>query len=129
MFSKIRNYLAVLSLSLMVGGSALATTPVISTEKNEEIRVDETKSVNLYNAFILGGTKHSYTVKVDANKPVRVKFKGAQPTKLKVTTPSGEIKTFSQDKFFEIRLNSAGEYVIELESLSISQYSLEVFNR
>jgi hypothetical protein len=128
MFRKISNYLAVLSLSVLVGGSALAG-PVGPTEKNEEVRVDETRNFNFYNEVIVSGGKHSYTVRVEAGKGVKVRFKGDKAATLKIKTPNGEVKSYSQDKFFELRLRGEGEYVIELESLFINQYSLEVFQR
>ena len=129
MFRKISNYFAVFSLSLVVFGSSVLANPVVSTEKNEEVRVDENKDFNFYNAIILSGTKRSYTVKVEAGKEVRVRFNGSRPVALSVKTPDGETKAYSQDKFFDVKLKGVGEYVLELDSTFISQYSLEVFNQ
>lgn len=129
MFRKISNYFAVFSLSLVVFGGSVLANPVVSTEKNEAVRVDENKDFNFYNGFILSGKKRSYTVKVEAGKEVRVRFNGSGPVALSVKTPDGETKSYSQDRFFEVTLRGTGEYVLEFDSTFISQYSLKVFNQ
>ena len=128
MFRTICNYLAVLSLSLIVGGSALAN-PLPTNTETMAIVVDETKNFSSYNVFLLTGRKSSYTVKVEAGKEVRLRYSGTSATTLKIQTPDGQIKSFPQDKYFDIILRAEGEYVVELESLFISQYSLKVFNK
>lgn len=130
MFRKICNYFAVISLSLIVGGSALANPKTLSNPaETKEVVVDVDKGSSFYNEFLVSGGKHAYTVKVEAGKQVKIRIHSSRAASLKIQTPNGETKSYSQDKYFDINLLSEGEYVVELSSLFISQYSVEVFNR
>lgn len=128
MFRKICNYFAVFSLSLAVGGSALAN-PVVVPSKIKTVVIEKNNDFKTYTEVLGNGDKLSYNVKVEAGKEVRIKFNGSSAAKLKIQTPNGETQTYSQDKNFYITLHAEGEYVVELESITISQYTLKFLNR
>ena len=128
MFRKISNYFAVFSLSLMIlGNSVLANPTTPSTaSKTKAVVVNTDKGSSFYNDFLTSGGKHTYTVKVD--KQAKIKIHSSKGLTLKVQTPNGETQTY-QDKYFDVNLLGEGEYTIEVSSIFISQYSLEVFNK
>ncbi|MBX7174989.1 MAG: hypothetical protein K1X72_28690 [Pyrinomonadaceae bacterium] len=128
MFRKISNYFAVFSLSLMILGSSVLANPNSSTtgSKTKAVVVNVDKDSSFYNDFLTSGGKHTYTVKVD--KQTKIKIHSSRGLTLKVQTPNGETKTY-QDKYFDVNLLGEGEYTIEVSSIFISQYSLEVFNK
>lgn len=131
MFNKIGKYLAVLSLSLIVTGNSVLANPTTLPEKDkvETIRVDENKPVDFYTKILAGGDRHAYNIKVEAGKVVKLKVRANSGVGIKVQTPTGEIASYSQDKYFEVTIRTEGEYTVELESNVVSQYSLQVYNR
>ena len=129
MLRKISNYLAVIALCLSVGGtSALADSTKGKTEY-KKVFVNDSKDFNFYNEFIRGGGKHSYTVKVEAGKEVKIKIHSSKNIALNIQSPSGQTRTNSAERYFEVKLNAEGEYTIELEAIYLSQYSMEVSTR
>ena len=129
MLRKVCNYLAVMALCLAVGGtSALADSTKGKTEY-KKFSVNDTKDFNFYNEFIRSGGKHSYTVKVEAGKEVKIKIRSSQNIALNIQSPDGQTRTNSAERHFEIKLATKGEYTVELESLYLSQYSMEISTR
>lgn len=131
MLRKICNYLAVIALSLAVTGNAALANSSVTNNKNgyKAVKVENDKAFHAYREFLRSGGKHSYTVKVEAGKDVLIKIKASNNVSLKIQTPDGQIKDNSAEKFFEIKLNTEGEYVVEIESLFVSQYSMEVLSK
>lgn len=129
MFRKICNYMAVLSLSLAVTGSALANPTTDPKSPAKEVVVDVVKGGVFFTEIMTAGAKHAYTVKVEPGKQVRIKVRSDNKAALKVQIPGGESKTYGTDKFFDVKLLAEGEYVIEVSSLFISQYSIDIFNQ
>lgn len=121
--------MAVLSLSLAVTGSALANPTTNPKRPTKEVVVDVVKRSVSYTEIIPAGVKHAYTIKVEPGKQVRVKVRSGNDAELKIRTPTGESKTYGQDKVFDVKLLAEGEYVIEISSLFISQYSINIFNQ
>lgn len=131
MLRKICNYLAVIALSLAVTGNAALANSSVTKNKNgyKAVKVENDKDFHAYREFLRSGGKHSYTVKVETGKEVVIKIKASNNVSLKIQTPDGQIKDNSAEKFFEIKLGTEGEYVVELESLFVSQYSMEVLSK
>jgi hypothetical protein len=131
MLRKICNYLAIIALSLIVTGNSVIAHPTVSKGKRDvkQITVDDDKDFNFYNEFLSGGSKHSYTIKVEAGKEVKLKVRASKSVALNIQAPSGQTTKNAAEKYFEVRLSAPGEYTVELEALAIAQYSLEVFNK
>lgn len=130
MFRKICNYAAILSLSLVFTGSAVfANYPLPNKNKTKSVKVAENKKFSFFNTIISNGENHSYSVKVESGKTSTIFIRTPVGVNVKVKTPTGETKTYSQNKFFEIKLHNEGTYEIEVEANSISRYSMEVFNK
>lgn len=131
MLRKICNYLAVIALSVAVTGSTVLANPSVGKNKgaSKTVTVENDKDFHLYKEFIASGGKHAYTVKVEAGKQVNIKVKASNNVLLKIQAPDGYFNSPDAEKFFEIKLANAGEYVIELESLYVSQYSIEVLSK
>lgn len=130
MLRKICNYLAVIALSIAVAGSSVLANPSVGKNKGgyKTVTVENDKDFHLYKEFLRSGGKHAYTVKVEAGKEVKIKVKASNNVSLNIQAPDGQFNSRNAEKFFEIKLSNAGEYVIELESLYVSQYSMEVSN-
>jgi hypothetical protein len=130
MLRKICNYLAVIALSLLVGGNAVFanSSTVKGKTENKKIFVDDNKDFSFYNEFIRGNGKHSYTVKVGAGEEVKIKLHSSKSVALKIQSPDGQTQNNAAQRHFEVKLGSEGVYVIEFESLYLSQYSLEISN-
>ncbi len=132
MLRKICNYLAVIALSIAVSGSSVLANPSVGKNKGgyKTVTVENDKDFHLYREFLRSnGAKHSYTVKVEAGNEVKIKINASNNVSLKIQAPDGQFSSSAAEKFFEIKLSNAGEYVIELESLFVSQYSMEVWNK
>lgn len=130
MFRKICNYLAVFALSLMVTGNIALANPTASNAKKEvkTVAVDSSKDFNYYVEFIKSGGRHSYNVKVEPGKEVKVRIRSSKGISLNIQKHNGETQNYQNEKVFDVRLRAEGEYVLELESLFISQYSIEILN-
>lgn len=128
MLRKICNYLAVVALTVAVSGSSVLANPSVGKNKGgvKTVRVENDKDFHLYKEFLRSGGKHAYTVKVEAGKEVKIKVRASNNVSLKIQAPDGQFSSQEAEKFFEIKLTNAGEYVIELESIYVSQYSVEV---
>lgn len=128
MLRKICNYLVIIALSLIVTGNSVLANSTVERSKNEvkKVVVVDSKDFSYYRGFVSGSGKHSYTVKVETGQEVQIKIHSANGVALKIQTPDGKVKNNSTEKFFEVRLKSEGEYVIELESFSASLYSIEI---
>lgn len=131
MLRKFSNYLAVIALSLMVtGNTVLADSASLKKDaKVKTIAVDGSKEFHYYTEFLQSGGKHTYNIKVEAGKEVKVVLRSPKGVSMNIRKHNGEVKNYSAEKYFEVRLRTPGEYVLEVESLSISQYAMEVFNR
>lgn len=131
MLRKICNYLAVIALSVAVTGSSVLANPSVGKNKGgyKTVTVENDKDFHLYKEFLASGGKHAYTVKVEAGKELKIKVKSSNNVSLKIQAPDGQFNSPDAEKFFEINLATEGEYVIELESLFVSQYSMEVSSR
>jgi hypothetical protein len=132
MLRKICNYLAVIALSISVAGSTVLANPSVGKNKGgyKTVTVENDKDFHLYKEYLRsGGGKHSYTVKVEAGKEVKIKINASNNISLKIQAPDGHFSSKQAEKFFEIKLLNAGEYVIELESIFLSQYSMEVLSK
>jgi len=131
MLRKICNYLVIIALALIVTGNSVSANSSVLTNKNEvrKVVVDDNKDFNYYKGFVSSTGKHSYTIKVDAGQEVQIKIRSANGVALKIQTPDGQIKNNSAEKFFEVRLKSEGEYVVELESFFASLYSMEISSK
>lgn len=127
MFRKICNYLAVIALSMVVAGNSAANSNVPTVKsKVKSFSTDVSKNQNFYSEHIAGGGRHSYSVKVEAGKQVKIKIHAENNVMLKITSPDGSVKTASADKFFEVALKAEGSYVVEIESAYNSLYTLEM---
>lgn len=131
MLRKICNYLAVIALTVGVAGSSVLANPSVGKNKGyKSVTVENDKDFHLYREYLRSnGGKHSYTVKVEAGREVKIKINASNSVSLKIQAPDGQFNSKQTEKFFEIKLSNAGEYVIELESLFVSQYSMEVRSR
>lgn len=131
MLRKICNYLAVIALSLVVAGNSVLAHSTVVKGKNDvkSFKVEENKDFHLYREFLRGGGTHSYTIKVNAGEEVKIKIHASNGVSLKIQTPNGQTKNNSAEKYFEVKLNAEGEYVVELESLFVSQYTMEVLSK
>jgi len=131
MLRKICNYLVIIALSLIVTGNSVLANSTVVKSRNEvkKVVVDDSKDFNFYKGVVPGSGKHSYTVKVEAGQEVQIKIHSANGVALKIQTPDGQVKNNSAEKFFEVRLKNEGEYVVELESLFTSQYSIEISSK
>ena len=129
MLRKISNYLAVIALCLSVGGTSVLAYSTKGKTEYKKVFVNDSKDFNFYNEFIRGGGKHSYTVKVEAGKEVKIKIHSSKNIALNIQSPDGQTRTNSAERYFEVKLSAEGEYTVELESLFLSQYSMEVSTR
>lgn len=130
MFRKICNYAAILSLSLVFTNSAVfANYPLLNTKKTKSVKVAENKRFSRYSTNIPNNEYHSYSVRAGSGKKSTVTIRTPLGVSVKIKTPSGEIKTYSENRFYRIELLSAGDYTIELSSNTVTSYSLEVLNR
>lgn len=128
MFRKFCNYAAILSLTLVFTGSAVfANYPLPS--KNKTFKVAENKKFSFYHTNIAGAESHTYKITVEPDKTSRIIIRTPEGVSVKIKTASGETKTYSENKFFDIKLLAQGEYEIEIDSLSVSQYKMEIFNK
>ena len=128
MLRKICNYLAVIALCLSVGGTSVLAKVNTKTE-NKKIFVDDNKDFSFYNEFIRGDGKHAYTVKVKAGEEVKIKINSSKGVTLKIQSPNGQITENATQRFFEVKLGSEGEYTVEIESLYLSRYSMEISSK
>ncbi len=131
MLRKICNYLAVIALSISVAGGSVLANPSVGKNKGgyKTVTVENDKDFHLYKEFLRSGGKHAYTIKVEAGKAVTIKVKASNNVSLKIQAPDGQFNSDEAEKFFEIKLANAGEYVVELESLFVSQYSMEISSK
>lgn len=132
MLRKFCNYLAVIALSVAVTGSTVLANPSVGKNKGgyKTVTVENDKDFHLYREYLRSnGGKHSYTVRVEAGKEVKIKINASNKVSLKIQAPDGQFNSPEAEKFYEIKLSNAGEYVIELESLFVSQYAMEVWNK
>lgn len=131
MLRKICNYLAVAALSIAVSGSTVLANPS-SVGKNKDgyktVTVENDKDFHQYTEFLSGNGKHAYTIKVESGKQVKIKIKASTSVSVKIQAPDGQFNSDEAEKSFEIKLSNAGEYVVELESLFVSQYTMEVLS-
>lgn len=128
MLRKICNYLAVIALCLAVGGTSVLAKVNTKTEY-KKIFVDDSKDYSFYNEFIRGDGKHSYTVKVKAGEEVKIKINSSKGVALKIQSPDGQVTENAAERYFEVKLGAEGEYVVEIESLYLSRYSMEISSK
>lgn len=131
MLRKLCNYLAIIALSLFVGANSVLAGSNAVKDKTEykKIFVDDDKDFSFYNELIRADGRHTYQIKVEAGKEVRIKIRSLDGIALKIQSPGGQITENEAERFFDVKLTAEGTYTVELASLYLSQYSMEVKSR
>jgi len=129
MLRKICNYLAVVALSLVVSGNAVLAGSTVGKDSKtvKSVKVVEEKDTHFYQAFLRTREKHSYTIKVKAGQKLKVKIHATESVALQIRTPGGQTQNSEAAKYFELKLDNEGEYVVEMQSPFFSQYMLEIY--
>jgi hypothetical protein len=128
MLRKICNYLAVIALCLAVGGTSVLAKVNTKTEY-KKIFVDDQKDFSFYNELIRADGKHAYQIKVEAGKEAKIKIRSLNGVALKIQSPDGQITENTAERYFEVNLSAEGEYLVEIESLYLSRYSMEISSK
>ena len=127
MFRTIRNYLTVISLGLVFSTTSLLAAPIVfEGAKTKTINVDSSKDHSFYNEVLANGGKDTYTLNVGVNKTTRVVIRSEKAISLKIQAPDGSFQSYAPEKYFSLDLKADGEYTLDLESISVSLYTLEV---
>lgn len=127
MFRTIRNYLTIISLVLVISTTSLLAAPIaFEGVKTKTINVDTSKDHSFYNEVLANGGKDTYTLNVGVNKETRVIVRSEKPISLKIQSPDGTFQSYAPEKYFSLELKADGDYTIDLESISVSLYTLEV---
>jgi hypothetical protein len=120
MIKKICNYSAIILLSLVILAGAVSANP----HKYGPVKV-EGKSFSFYNKFLTVKNPQSYSLTVKEGQQTNVRIQSNEGVSVKLYLPGGEIKEYRDEKYFNLEFNAAGEYVIELNSASLSKYILK----
>lgn len=127
MFRTIRNYLTIISLGLVFSTTTMFAAPIaIEGAKTKTIKVDSSKDYSFYNEVLANGGKDTYTFNVGIDKTTKVVIRSEKAISLKVQAPDGSFQSYAPEKYFSLELRSEGEYTLDLESISVSLYTLEV---
>jgi hypothetical protein len=121
MLKNICNYSAIMLLSLVVMAGAVSANP----HKYGPLKVED-KAFNYFNKFLTSKTPQAYSLTVKEGQETDVKIHSNEGVSVKLYLPDGEVREYKNEKFLKLEFHAAGEYVIELNSSVISQYTLKV---
>ena len=121
MIKNICNYSAIVLLTLVVMAGAVSANP----HRYGPLKIDD-KAFNYFNKFVTRKTPQSYSITVKDGQATNVKINSKEGVSVKLYLPDGGVKEYRDEKFFNFEFHAAGEYVIELNSPVISQYTLKV---
>ena len=120
MLKNICNYSALLLLTLVVLAGAVSANP----HKYGPVKV-EGKASGFYNKFLTVKNPQSYSVSVKEGQETNVKIHSNEGVSVKLYLPNGEVREYKDEKYFNLEFHAAGDYVIELNSSSLSKYTLK----
>ena len=120
MLKNICNYSAIFLLSLVVLTSAASA----NSHKFGPVRI-ENKEFSFFSKFLTVKNPQSYSVTVKDGEETNVKIRSNDGVSVKLYLPDGEVKEYKNEKYFNLEFRAAGEYVIELQSISVTKYTLQ----
>ena len=120
MLKNICNYSAIILLSLVVLTSAASA----NSHKFGPVKI-ESKEFSFFNKFVTVKKPQSYSVTIKEGEETNIKIRSNEGVSVKLYLPDGEVKEYKDEKYFNLEFHAAGEYVIELQSISVSKYTLQ----
>ena len=120
MLKNICNYSAIVLLSLVVlTGAASANSHQFGPEKIDG------QAYSFFNKFLGVKNPQSYSITLKEGEQTNIKIRSNEGVSVKLYLPDGEVKEFKSEKYFNLEFRAAGEYVVELHTVSLSKYTLE----
>jgi hypothetical protein len=124
MIKNICNYSAIILLTLVMTAGAVSA----NTHRFGPVKVED-KPFSFFNKFLTSKTPQAYSVTVKEGQETNVKIKSKEGVAVKLYLPDGSVKEYRGEKFLDFTFHAAGEYVVELNSSEIAQYTLKVLTK
>lgn len=126
MLKNICNYSALFLLSLVVSANTVSASVISEKSRGSELINVESKSYNYFNRFLTAAAPQSYRLTVAGGEEKNVRIQSNEGVSIKIYLPTGEVKEYTENKSFNLEFQAAGEYVVELQSASLSKYTFKI---